>query len=90
MKYFFNGSAFSVCFSRDDAEQFASRWPCSTVQGRGSFQFARNGDIIDVDGEAQDHDGPDWLAFAQDCCAYGMPKFVKDAKRRNGYQNEPH
>ncbi len=90
MRYYYNGSAFTVSYSREDAHAFAKQWPCSTVEGRGSFQFAANGDLIDMGGSAAKNDGPDWLAFSQDCQAYGTPKFAKDRKRRqDGYQHEP-
>lgn len=90
MRYFYNGSAYTVAYSRDDAEAFASQWPCSTVKGRGSFQFASNGDLINVGGTAASNDGEDWAVFSRDCQAYGAPKYAKDSRRRDGCQHEAH
>lgn len=86
MKTFDNTCGFSVCFSRDDADRFAERWPCSTVQGRGSFRFDGNGDLIDVGGSAEHNDGPDWLAFSQDCCRYGLTRIPILRREGNWYE----
>lgn len=55
-----------------------------------SFQFASNGDLIDVGGTAATNDGDDWVAFSRDCQAYGAPKYAKDSRKRGGCQHEAH
>ena len=86
MKTHDNGCGFTVCYSRDDADRFARGWPCSTVQGRGSFQFDGTGNLIDVGGSAEHHDGPDWLAFSQDCYRYGLTRIPILRHERNRYE----
>lgn len=72
MRAYDNGAFFTVTFSISDACDFSDRWPCSTVRGRGSFQFdKRNGDLVDATGAAVTGDGPDWVAFSEDCRRYG-------------------
>lgn len=71
MRYFDNGAFYTVTFSERDSYEFARRWPCSTVRGRGAFQFdKRSGDLVDATGSAARGDGPDWLALSEDCQAY--------------------
>lgn len=77
MRTYDNGSGFTVSYSDDDAANFAAQWPCSTVEGSGSFSFERNGDLIGATGTAEDHDGSDWLAFSQDCQQYGEKKIQR-------------
>lgn len=71
MRYYDNGSGFTVSYSRIDADNFRASWPCSTVTGRGSFSFEDNGDLVDASGTASTHDGADWAAFSHDCQEYG-------------------
>lgn len=81
MRLFDNGSFYTVSYSEIDSKDFSSRWPCSTVRGRGSFQFQRsNGDLIDATGTAASgDDGADWVAFSQDCQQYGLKKLSESS-----------
>lgn len=73
MRTYDNGCFFTVAFTKLDSYEFKTRWPCSTVRGAGSFQFQKdNDDLVDVGGSAAKGDGPDWVAFADDCKAYGL------------------
>ena len=77
MRYFNQGSGYRVSFSQRDADNFAKRWPCCTVQGPGWFGFAANGDLVDRGGPFVDADGDDWVAFSQDCQEYGIAQREK-------------
>ncbi len=73
MRAYDNGCFYTVSYSALDAEEFSSKWPCSTVRGKGSFQYdKRNGDLVDATGSASRKDGDDWLAFSHDCQKYGQ------------------
>jgi hypothetical protein len=81
MKTYDNGCFFIVTYNESDAEAFADEWPCSTVRGKGSWQFdKRNGDLVDATGSASRNDGLDWLAFSQDCQAHGLRTLEKRAR----------
>lgn len=82
MRTFDNGAGFTVSYSEADADEFADIWPGSTVSGAGSFGFANNGDLIDWTGSAHEYDGPDWLAFSQDCHNYGAAR-IEALRRRH-------
>lgn len=83
MKLYNNGSLFTVSFNEDDTREFSYSWPCSTVRGKGSFQFEkRNGDLVDASGSALKGDGPDWLAFSHDCQEWGNRELkLQEVKR---------
>lgn len=83
MKLYNNGSFFTVSFNEDDAREFSYSWPCSTVRGKGSFQFQKsNGDLVDASGSALKGDGSDWLAFSHDCQEWGNRELkLQEAKR---------
>lgn len=83
MKTHDNGSILTVSFNDDDTRDFSDSWPCSTVRGKGSFQFQKsNGDLVDATGAALKGDGSDWLAFSQDCQEWGTRNLaLQDAKR---------
>lgn len=81
MKTYDNGSLFTVAFDHGDTEEFSDQWPCSTVRGKGSFQFEkRYGDLVDATGAALHGDGPDWLAFSHDCQTWGRAVLHKRDK----------
>ncbi len=83
MKTYDNGRFFTVTFTADDAQAFSDNWPCSTVRGKGSFQFQKsNGDLVDTTGAARRGDGSDWLAFMQDCQQFGEKKMAAIAKAK--------
>lgn len=72
MRVYNNGCFYTVAYNEQDARDFSESWPCSTVEGKGAFQFDKsNGDLVDATGTAAQNDGPDWLAFSQDCQSYG-------------------
>ncbi len=81
MRTYDNGSGFTVCFNENDASDFSQLWPCSTVEGKGSFSFQENGDLIDASGAALHCDGHDWSAFAEDCKKFGFDHIGKLRKR---------
>lgn len=73
MRTYDNGCFYTVSYSARDAENFSDQWPCSTVEGAGSFQYdKRTGDLVDATGSASRGDGNDWLAFSHDCQRYGQ------------------
>ena len=82
MRYYFNGSGYTVSFSEMDASDFSESWPCSSVEGKGAFGFDGAGNLIDAEGAALEGDGDDWLSFSQDCRKYGEPKFRRDLRRK--------
>ena len=69
---------FRVGFTREDARLFASRWPCSTVKGPGSFTFERGtGDLVAHTGAPEfPQAGDGWSEFASDCLAYGRKRLA--------------
>ena len=81
MRYYFNQSAYTVLFNHQDSRLFAEQWPCSSVEGKGSFTFAVDGDVIDADGAALEGSGDDWAAFREDCKTYGELKFKRDSRK---------
>lgn len=81
MRYYFNGFGYTVGFSHQDSQEFSRAWPCSSVEGKGSFSFEPGGDLVDATGAALEGDGQEWLAFGQDCQKYGEPKFKRDARK---------
>ena len=88
MRTYDNGTGFTVCYGRHDATAFTGRWPCSTVEGRGSYQFDGSGNLIDVGGTAARNDGPDWLAFSRDCHAYGVSRLPILRTQGNRYETQ--
>lgn len=81
MRYYFNGSGYTVGFNHRDSQEFSESWPCSSVEGKGSFSFEPCGDLVDTEGAAATGDGSDWLAFSQDCKEYGELKFKRDSRK---------
>lgn len=78
MRYFDNGSLFTVQCSRADVEAFKRSYPCSGLPNVPiAFQFdKRNGDIVDIvyRRDSAGFDGPGLLALSQDAQAYGQAK----------------
>lgn len=81
MRCFYNGTGFTVSYNDFDSDDFDTRWPGSTVCGKGSFSFDSSGDLRGSTGSAEDQNGNDWAAFAEDCKKYGMPHYKKRVKR---------
>jgi len=81
MRYYFNESGYTVGFNHQDSRAFSESWPCSTVEGKGSFSFTPCGDLVDTDGSAAVNDGSDWQAFSEDCRTYGELKFKRDSRK---------
>jgi len=72
MRFYDNGSFYSVSVSSSEIESFNRRWPCSILRGRYWFQFdKRNGDLVDMTGYG---DGPEVLALSQDAQKFGMER----------------
>lgn len=60
------GGASRVRFAPAALARFARVWPCmGDVSGPLQFEFARNGDLVDVQGDA-DLDGAAVLALSHD------------------------
>lgn len=77
MKAYDNGAFFTVTFNQSDCDDFSRTWPCSSVRGRGSFQFHKSGDLVDATGAAaRGENGSDWLAFSEDCQIYGQHRLA--------------
>ena len=81
MRYYFNGSGFTVGFNHQDSRNFSESWPCSSVEGKGSFSFEPCGDLVDAEGAALEGSGDEWVAFREDCKAYGELKFKRDSRK---------
>jgi hypothetical protein len=65
------GCFVRVTVSRREVETFASRWPCFGPRRAMSFTFdKRNGDLVDVTGEVESHDGHGIVALSNDAQAY--------------------
>lgn len=57
MKAELQGSSYSVALDESDVESFARLWPCYGERRPLVFQFdARNGDLIDLEGDDSDND----------------------------------
>jgi hypothetical protein len=78
MQTFDNGSYYSVTVTRREIEAFAARWPCSGMRSPKqaiTFQFSkRNGDLVDITGEAKGYDEGAVAALSQDAQKYGAKK----------------
>ncbi len=60
---------FSVVVTANGVSSFKSSWPCSRLGTQPiRFEFAANGDLIDV---STDRDGEDLLALSQDAQEFG-------------------
>lgn len=85
MRAYFNGSFYTVSFNERDAYTFRRNWPCSTVEGSGSFEYETDsGDLVGASGAAECGDGSDWLAFSEDCQRYGVKALAKRKILVNG------
>ena len=84
-----NGNGFTVTYSERDANRFAGRWPGSTVEGKGSFGFAGNGDLVELGGTAMEGDGDedDWVAFSRDCQNWGEQRIGALRRRHTSKKN---
>lgn len=57
----------TVLVSADDVAVFNSRWPCSPIpEKRLVFNFASNGDLVDIYPDSSKFDGDALLALSQD------------------------
>lgn len=81
MRYFDNGSLFTVQCSRWDVRAFKLGWPCSGIPDVTiGFKFEKhNGDIVDIfcRCNTSEFDGPALLALSQDAQAYGQARLRK-------------
>lgn len=60
---------FSVVVTADGVSSFKASWPCSQLGEQPiRFEFASNGDLVDV---STDRDGDDLLALSQDAQEFG-------------------
>jgi hypothetical protein len=70
MRFYDNGSLYSVSVSPAEMRAFADRWPCSGMRNpsRGMwFQFdRRNGDLVDIQGERESYDNAAVAALSED------------------------
>jgi len=53
MRTYDNGDGFTVTYSERDAAEWSERWPCSTVEGSGSFSFNGAGDLVAMGGQSE-------------------------------------
>ena len=68
------GSFYTVFVSAREVAEWNRRWPCSSLQGRQSFTFDRNGDLVDRNGKG---DGPEAVALSQDAQEYALTRSEK-------------
>ena len=72
MRCFDQGAFYRVTVSQDEVHSFASRWPCFGPRVAFSFTFDKaNGDLVDIHGDTEDHDGRGVAALSEDCQKYG-------------------
>lgn len=78
------GAYVNVNVSADEVRAFKASWPCSGLPSRAiGFQFdKRNGDLVDVWGTREEHDGPALLALSHDAGNYAakrlsLPEMVR-------------
>ena len=70
-----NGALFTVCVSKSDVLEFASRWPCYGPRRALWFQFDKaSGDLVDMHGDSQRNDGAGILALSADAYEFGRDK----------------
>lgn len=75
---------FSVVATERGVCGFKSSWPCSRLPDRPiRFEFAPNGDLVDIIGAS--YDGEDLLALSEDAQAFG-DRAIR--ARRNGHRKE--
>lgn len=61
---------FSVVVTEGGVCSFKASWPCSRLPERPiRFEFASNGDLVDIVGTG--YDGEDMLALSQDAQSFG-------------------
>lgn len=70
------GTDLLVEFTGLDAHDFASEWPGCEIEEAGWFRFDKNGNLIDIDEDLLD--GPETVAFSEDCYAWGVKKLAAD------------
>ena len=68
------GACYTVFISAREVSEWNRRWPCSCLQGRQSFTFDRNGDLVDRFGKS---DGAEAVALSQDAQEYALAKSDK-------------
>ena len=68
------GAFYTVFVSAWEVSEWNRRWPCSTLEGRQSFTFDRNGDLVDRFGKG---DSPEAVALSQDAQEYALARSEK-------------
>lgn len=77
MKFWSNGSAYTVECTAADVSMFASAWPCFGETKAIWFQFDRhNGDLIDM-GDSSGMDEQGVVALSHDAQKYGLEKLAQ-------------
>jgi len=83
MRYYDNGSMYTVSVSRREVEAFKDQWPCSGLPDTWvALQFnKRNGDLVDISPEraARSFEGSAASALSRDAQAYGARRSVGEA-----------
>lgn len=86
MRFFDQGSHYSVVVTEMDIDRFNDSWPASELRGlRGvTFQFEkRNGDLVDIEyrnGDSEQWDGSALVALSEDAQKYGESRLGKTRK----------
>jgi len=72
MKYYNNGSGFSVRCSKQDVQHFNRLWPCSSLPTRSiTFGFDTQGNLVDI-WPLNGIDGPEAVALSNDAYTFGL------------------
>jgi hypothetical protein len=58
-----------VFVSRQDVENFNSKWPCSPIPEKACFFDFQKGDLVDMSDHLRECDGAALLALSQDAQA---------------------
>ena len=86
MRFFDNGSCFTVTISQAEVADFKDRWPASGLgAGPYRFQFEKhNGDLIDVAGPGASSwaDGPALRILSEAAYEYGKKRVLPEQHGR--------
>lgn len=76
MKFYSNGSAYTVECTAADVSMFASSWPCFGEIRALWFQFDLSGALIDM-GDSSGMDEQGVVALSHDAQKYGLEKLAQ-------------
>lgn len=61
-----------VTVTRKEVEAFKDSWPCSGLPDKAiTFEFDKKGNLVGIQPDSSEFDGPALLALSQDAQTYG-------------------